>query len=268
MLDGWLPPLRDGLTLAGESTALSAGDVAAAFYGDLFRVPGRPLSGDSVPPYTAADVTATEADLLMLWWAEAVATDPTVVSPDARTLAAWDLGVGRCLRRTTLRPDRGGAGHGGTMTIAGAVQDDRPVAVASPADDTLRLWDLRTWRISLVTRAGMHVVSAVDCPATTGGLLVVTGGADGTLQRRVMTADPDRSSAAVTRADRDAGRQPGRGRRPRGGRPGGDPRTGRLSGNQASASMAKVLPSGSWNHAMRPPPARAVIPLASCSNWS
>ena len=39
-------------------------------------------------------------------------------------------------------------------------------------------------------------------------------------------------------------------------------------GNQTSASTAKVLPSGSWNHALRPPPARTVIPLASCSNWS
>ena len=40
------------------------------------------------------------------------------------------------------------------------------------------------------------------------------------------------------------------------------------SPNQTSASMAKVLPSGSWNQAMRPPPARAVIPLASCANWA
>jgi hypothetical protein len=36
-----------------------------------------------------------------------------------------------------------------------------------------------------------------------------------------------------------------------------------LLGAQASASMAKVLPSGSWNHAMRPPPALAVMPLPS-----
>ncbi len=37
---------------------------------------------------------------------------------------------------------------------------------------------------------------------------------------------------------------------------------------QESASMAKVLLSGSWNHAIRPPPARGVMPLASCSNSS
>lgn len=37
---------------------------------------------------------------------------------------------------------------------------------------------------------------------------------------------------------------------------------------QTSASRAKVLPSGSCNQAIRPPPSRAVIPLGSCSNWS
>jgi hypothetical protein len=35
------------------------------------------------------------------------------------------------------------------------------------------------------------------------------------------------------------------------------------TGSHASASMAKVLPSGSRNQAIRPPPARAVMPLAS-----
>ncbi|MEV4619047.1 hypothetical protein AB0J74_10135 [Asanoa sp. NPDC049573] len=98
MLAGWLPPLRDGLTLAGAPTLLSAEDVAAAFYGDLFRPPGRPLGSDGSPPYTAADVTAAEADLLMLWWAEAATVDPAVVSPDARTLARTPRSVQAALR--------------------------------------------------------------------------------------------------------------------------------------------------------------------------
>ena len=34
-------------------------------------------------------------------------------------------------------------------------------------------------------------------------------------------------------------------------------------GPQLSASRAKVLPSGSWNQAIRPPPARGVIPSTS-----
>jgi hypothetical protein len=37
---------------------------------------------------------------------------------------------------------------------------------------------------------------------------------------------------------------------------------------QTSASIAKVLPSGSRNQAIRPPPARGVMALASCSNSS
>lgn len=52
----------------------------------------------------------------------------------------------------------------------------------------------------------------------------------------------------------------------------GGGRTGERSGTelaaQSSASIAKVFPSGSWNHAIRPPPARGVMPFASCSNSS
>ncbi|MEV4619048.1 hypothetical protein AB0J74_10140 [Asanoa sp. NPDC049573] len=121
-----------------------------------------------------------------------------LVATTDQSLEVWDLIAGSGLRRTALRPDRGGAGHGGAMAIACAVQDGRPVAVVSPADQTLRLWDLRSWQMSLVTPAGMHVVTSVDCVPTTAGLTVVTGGTDGTVQRLVMTADPAGAPGAVT----------------------------------------------------------------------
>jgi hypothetical protein len=60
--------------------------VRCAFYGDLFRPPGRHLaSGD--PLIRAEDLDPFEQDLLAVWWGEAARTDPAVVAPDARTLA-------------------------------------------------------------------------------------------------------------------------------------------------------------------------------------
>jgi alpha-beta hydrolase superfamily lysophospholipase len=60
--------------------------VRCAFYGDLFRPPGRHLaSGD--PPIRAEDLDPLEQDLLAAWWGEAARTDTAVVAPDARTLA-------------------------------------------------------------------------------------------------------------------------------------------------------------------------------------
>ncbi len=87
VLADWLPGLRDGLKRASEPWQPGRDEVAAAFYGDLFRPPGRPL-GTGEPLYTAADVApGLEEDLLRAWWAEAAATDPGVTGPDARTLA-------------------------------------------------------------------------------------------------------------------------------------------------------------------------------------
>ncbi|MEU7607189.1 hypothetical protein [Streptomyces sp. NPDC041003] len=83
----WLPALQDGLSQAGAGGTLADGDVAMAYYGDLFRTPGRTLAvGD--PPFTSADVQeGIETDLLMALWAEAARVDRRVVPPGADTLA-------------------------------------------------------------------------------------------------------------------------------------------------------------------------------------
>jgi hypothetical protein len=77
----WLPAMKDGMAIAGYGV-IEASDLKVAFYGDLFRPVGRSLD----PYYKAADVSEIEEQqLLELWWREAAATDPQVVSPDART---------------------------------------------------------------------------------------------------------------------------------------------------------------------------------------
>ncbi|GAA1852976.1 hypothetical protein [Asanoa iriomotensis] len=123
MLAAWLPPLQDGLTLAQAAGLVQREDVAAAFYGDLFRPPGRPLSGVAPPPYTAADVTADEAALLMLWWAAAAEGDPAVVPPAARTLGRTPASVQAALR--ALSGSRFFAGLSTRMMIADLKQVSR-----------------------------------------------------------------------------------------------------------------------------------------------
>ena len=80
----WAPALCGGVGLAGGR--LTETEVRCAFYGDLFRPPGRHLAG-SDPLIGAEDLDQFEQDLLVAWWGEAARTDATVVSPDARTLA-------------------------------------------------------------------------------------------------------------------------------------------------------------------------------------
>lgn len=102
LLDEWGPALRDGLRRAGDAGTralrlLGGAAVSCAFYGDLFRPPGRPLAvGD--PWLTADDATDYDADLLLWWWREAAATDQAVIAPDARTLARVPGGVQAALR--------------------------------------------------------------------------------------------------------------------------------------------------------------------------
>lgn len=80
----WAPALCGGVKLAGGTLAEDA--VKCAFYGDLFRPPGRPLSaGDTL--VQADDLDPFEQDLLVNWWEQAARTDAAVISPDARTLA-------------------------------------------------------------------------------------------------------------------------------------------------------------------------------------
>lgn len=80
----WAPALCGGVALADGW--LAEEEVQAAFYGDLFRPPGRHLAvGD--PPIQPDDLDPFEQSILLQWWAEAARTDASVVSPDARTLA-------------------------------------------------------------------------------------------------------------------------------------------------------------------------------------
>jgi hypothetical protein len=70
--------------LAGGLLAVEA--VRCAFYGDLFRPPGRHLSAGE-PLLQADELDPFEQDLLVRWWEEAARIDAAVISLDARTLA-------------------------------------------------------------------------------------------------------------------------------------------------------------------------------------
>jgi pimeloyl-ACP methyl ester carboxylesterase len=91
----WAPSLCGGVGLAGGQLAET--DVRCAFYGDLFRPPGRHLAvGD--PLIQIEDLDPFEQDLLAEWWVEAARTDPAVIAPDARTLARVPRSVQAALR--------------------------------------------------------------------------------------------------------------------------------------------------------------------------
>jgi hypothetical protein len=70
----WAPALRDGVTLS-RAVPPDEADLAIAFYGDLFRVPGgKTVGGRS---YVATDVEeGFERELLEIWWKEAAAPAP------------------------------------------------------------------------------------------------------------------------------------------------------------------------------------------------
>lgn len=96
----WGPALRDGIRRA---TARAGGDlpgdddIACAFYGDLFRAPGRTL-GVGDPWLDPEDMNEFEADLLAKWWRAAAAADASVIGPGARTLARVPNAVQAALR--------------------------------------------------------------------------------------------------------------------------------------------------------------------------
>ncbi len=96
----WVPALRDGMRRAdagGATELLSDGHVGFAYYGDVFRGPGRRLDvGD--PWVTSGDVEDFERDLLQTWWQAAAEADPGVIAPGARTLARVPGGVQAGLR--------------------------------------------------------------------------------------------------------------------------------------------------------------------------
>jgi hypothetical protein len=89
LLAEWVPALRDGMRRAGASTvveSLADAEVGCAFYGDVFRPPGRRL-GVGDPRMSADDLTGFERELLMAWWQSTAEVDQGVVAPDARTLS-------------------------------------------------------------------------------------------------------------------------------------------------------------------------------------
>lgn len=109
LLKDWLPALTDGLTRAEATGAMRASEVAAAFYGDVFRPPGELLAVDE-PPYTAADVEDGFEDL--------------------RTLRP----IGQPL-----------IGHTDAINAAICMEiDGTPTAVTAGSDQTVRIWNLRT----------------------------------------------------------------------------------------------------------------------------
>src|SRR5579872_363656 len=86
MRAAWSPALVGGAINADRQAILRADEIGFAFYGDLFRPPGRFLSED-IPYLTAEDVTDDlEINLLFSWWAEAAKLDASVVPPEARAL--------------------------------------------------------------------------------------------------------------------------------------------------------------------------------------
>ena len=91
----WAPALCGGVGLAGGQ--LPEAEVRCAFYGDLFRPPGRHLAAGG-PLIRAEDLDPFEQDLLAAWWAEAARADAAVVAPDARTLARAPGSVQGALR--------------------------------------------------------------------------------------------------------------------------------------------------------------------------
>lgn len=95
LVQEWGPPLLSGLRRAADAgvrarvrLGVDSGrpPLSCAFYGDLFRPPGRPL-GVGDPFLTAADVTDDEAELLQVWWREAARVDSAVPSPDETPLS-------------------------------------------------------------------------------------------------------------------------------------------------------------------------------------
>jgi hypothetical protein len=87
MADEWVPALLGGVMLAGGDGLLTPDDISCAFYGNVFRRPGRYLGGDELEWLTPDDIEdEQDAALLAAWWREAARVDPGVIPPHARTL--------------------------------------------------------------------------------------------------------------------------------------------------------------------------------------
>jgi hypothetical protein len=77
----WLPALKDGLARAGAKKLSSDDDLFCAFYGDIFRPPGKAGGGS---PSLDSEEESWDAELLQGMWAEAARVDESVSSPDAQ----------------------------------------------------------------------------------------------------------------------------------------------------------------------------------------
>lgn len=78
----WLLALRGGLEAGGfrgVADTLTERDLRVAFYGDLFRPPGR--MAHYGPPYTEADLGTAEVELLAALYKEAVLMEPALGVP-------------------------------------------------------------------------------------------------------------------------------------------------------------------------------------------
>jgi hypothetical protein len=98
LLQDWIPALRSGLRRGGvpETELLTQGDVAAGFYGHLFRSRGRMSLGE--PDLDADDIEpGEETDLLTAWWKEAARVDPDVRGVEDDTMLATRRVVQRAL---------------------------------------------------------------------------------------------------------------------------------------------------------------------------
>ncbi|WP_174555221.1 hypothetical protein [Nocardia anaemiae] len=92
MLTEWLPALNSGLSLAGTAP-LTRAEVAAGFYGDLFRPPGQFLSVGE-PWFGPGDVDPEwEQELLVHWWQAAAEVDAAVRMPGDTSLARTPVPV-------------------------------------------------------------------------------------------------------------------------------------------------------------------------------
>jgi pimeloyl-ACP methyl ester carboxylesterase len=87
MAADWVTALLDGVDLAGCAGSLGPEDVGCAFYGDLFRKPGRLLGDEDLTVLGPEDVSdPADVEVLAAWWQAAAGSDPGVVPPGTRTL--------------------------------------------------------------------------------------------------------------------------------------------------------------------------------------
>jgi hypothetical protein len=79
----WSSALLDGLTRADYRGTEPS--IEFAFYGDLFRKPGR-MAVQQIGPSSLEALSATEEEFILSWWQAAAKTDENVTPPTASTM--------------------------------------------------------------------------------------------------------------------------------------------------------------------------------------